>query len=110
MKEFNEKRPHEALAMKTPAEVYRLSSGPYQSLPELNYPFHDTDAMVTACGRICMHRMKINVPAVLAGQKPGITEVDEGIWLISFMSHDPEYIDPEQKTPQTIDNPFGTRL
>lgn len=110
VKEFNEERPHEALAMKTPAEVYRPSSRQYQGLPDLDYPFHDRDALVTACGRICMHRKKINVSTVLAGQKLGIKEVEEGIWLISFMSYDLGYIDLEQRTLQTIDNPFGTRL
>jgi transposase InsO family protein len=110
VKEFNEERPHEALSMKTPAEVYKPSPRTYQGLPELDYPFHDRDIMVTACGRICMHRKKINVSTVLAGQKLGIKEVEDGIWLISFMSYDLGYIDLEQKTLQTIDNPFGTRL
>src|SRR6266705_3701473 len=40
-KEFNEERPHEALAMKRPAEVYAPSPRPYDGLPELTYPFHD---------------------------------------------------------------------
>jgi hypothetical protein len=44
----------------------------------------------------------------LAGQRLGIEEVDEGIWLVSFMSYD--LIDLEQKTLQPIDNPFGPRL
>jgi hypothetical protein len=57
-----------------------------------------------------MHRKKINVSTVLAGQKLGIKEVEEGLWLISFMSYDLGYIDLEQRTLQTIDNPFGTRL
>lgn len=108
--EFNEERPHEALEMRTPAEVYTPSPRPYQGLPELAYPFHDRDILVTACGRICMARKKINVSTVLAGQKLGIKEVDDGIWLISFMHYDLGYIDLEQRTLQTIDNPFGTRL
>lgn len=110
LKEFNEERPHEALTMQMPDEVYKPSPRPYRGLPELDYPFHDRDALVTACGRICMYRKKINVSTVLAGQKLGIKEVDEGIWLISFMSYDLGYIDLEQRTLQTIDNPFGTRL
>ena len=110
LKEFNEERPHEALTMQIPDEVYKPSPRPYRGLPELDYPFHDRDALVTACGRICMYRKKINVSTVLAGQKLGIKEVDEGIWLISFMSYDLGYIDLEQRTLQTIDNPFGTRL
>ena len=57
-----------------------------------------------------MHRKKINISTVLAGQKLGIKEVDDGIWLISFMHYDLGYIDLEQRTLQTTDNPFGTRL
>ncbi len=108
--EFNIERPHEALDMKCPTEVYSPSHRKYQGLPDLEYPFHDRDILVTACGRICMHRKKINISQVLAGQRLGIKEVDDGIWLISFMSYDLGYIDLEQKTLQTIDNPFGTRL
>jgi transposase InsO family protein len=108
--EFNDERPHEAIEMKVPAEVYAPSSRAYEGLPEVEYPFHDRDALVTACGRICMHRKKINVSTVLAGQRLGITEVDDGIWLLSFMHYDLGYIDLEQRTLQTIDNPFGTRL
>ena len=32
-----------------------------------------------------LHRKKINVSTVLAGQRLGIKEVDEGIWLVSFI-------------------------
>jgi transposase InsO family protein len=108
--EFNEERLHEAIGMKTPAELYAKSSMPYAGLPEVEYPFHDRDILVTACGRICMHRKKINVSTVLAGQRLGLKEVDDGIWLLSFMHYDLGYIDLDQRTLQTIDNPFGTRL
>ena len=108
--EFNTERPHEALDMKVPAELYKPSPRPYDGLPELDYPFHDRDVLVTACGRICMHRKKINISTVLAGQKLGIKEVDNDIWLVSFITYDLGYIDLEQRTLQPIDNPFGTRL
>ena len=108
--EFNTERPHEALDMATPEEAYTPSKRQYTGLPEVDYPFHDRDVLVTACGRICMHRKKINVSTVLAGQKLGVKEVDSGIWLVSFMTYDLGYIDLEQKTLQTIDNPFGTRV
>jgi transposase InsO family protein len=110
LREFNSERPHEAIAMKCPAELYAASPRSYDGLPELEYPFHDRDILVTACGRICMHRKKINISTVLAGQKLGIKEVDDGIWLVSFMHYDLGYIDLEQRTLQTIGNPFGTRL
>ncbi len=110
LREFNTERPHEALAMRCPAELYSASPRSYEGLPELQYPWHDRDILVTACGRICMHRKKINISTVLAGQKLGIKEVDDAIWLVSFMHYDLGYIDLEQRTLQTIDNPFGTRL
>ncbi len=55
-------------------------------------------------------RKRINISTVLAGQRLGIKEVDEGIWLVSFMHYDLGYFDLEQKTLQPLDNPFGTRL
>jgi transposase InsO family protein len=110
VREFNAERPHEALAMRCPAELYTAAPRSYDGLPDLEYPWHDRDILVTACGRICLHRKKINISIVLAGQKLGIKEVDDGIWLVSFMHYDLGYIDLEQRTLQTIDNPFGTRL
>ncbi len=55
-------------------------------------------------------RKKINISTVLAGQKVGLKEGDEAIWLVSFMHYDLGYIDLEQRTLQPLDNPFGTRL
>jgi transposase InsO family protein len=110
LKEFNEERPHEAIAMHCPVELYTSSPRPYQGLIDLEYPFHDRALTVTECGRLCMYGKKINLSAVLAGQKLGLKEVDEGIWLVSFMTYDLGYIDLEQKTLQPLDNPFGPGL
>jgi hypothetical protein len=96
--------------MQCPAAVYTASARPYGGLPELSYPFHDREILVTACGRLCLHRKKINVSSVLAGQMLGIKEVDEEIWLASFMHYDLGYFDLEQRTLQPLDNPFGPRL
>jgi transposase InsO family protein len=108
--EYNNDRPHEALGMKYPAEVYRPSSRLYTGLPELVYPLHDLTAHVTHCGRICLHRKKINLSTVFAGQAVGLKEVEEGTWLVSFMDYDLGYIDLEEKTLQPLDNPFGPRV
>jgi Integrase core domain len=108
--EFNTERPHEAIDMKCPAELYIPSPRLYRGLPELSYPFHDRESLVTACGRICIHRKKINLSTVFAGQTLGIKEVDDGVWLASFMHYDLGYFDLEQRTLQPIDNPFGPRL
>ena len=103
-------RPHEALAMKTPAALYTPSPRSYQGPPDVRYPLHDREVVITACGRICMHRKRINVSHLLAGQRVGIKEVDDGIWIVSFMHYDLGYIDLAQKTLQPLDNPFGARL
>jgi Integrase core domain len=110
LEEFNQERPHEALDMKCPAEVYTPSPRPYHGLSELVYPFHDKTIHVTCCGRICLHRKKINLSTVFAGQAVGIKEVEEGIWLVSFMDYDLGYIDLEEKTLQPLDNPFGPKV
>lgn len=50
-REFNEERPHDALAMKRPADVYAPSPRRYDGrLPDLSYPFHDRDVLVTRAG------------------------------------------------------------
>ena len=51
--------------MKLPAGAYtRPSSRPMMGLPEPTNPLQDHDIMVAVCGRICMHRKKINIPTV----------------------------------------------
>lgn len=110
VKEFNEERPHQALEMKTPGQVYQPSNRAYNGLPDITYPFHDKEVMITNCGRLCLHRKKINISTALAGQKVGIKEVEDQIWMVSFLDYDLGYVDLEQRTLQTIDNPFGSRL
>jgi transposase InsO family protein len=110
LNEFNTQRPHEAFAMRSPAELYTPSPRPWLGLPELAYPLHDTDVVITHCGRLCLHRKKINISTVPAGQRLGLRKADDGIWLVAFIHYDLGYIDLEQRTLQTIDNPFGTRL
>jgi len=110
LEEFNTERPHEALAMKCPAEVYSPSARSYRGLPEVSYPLHDREVLVTQCGRICIYRKRINLSKTLAGQRLGLKEVDDGIWIVSFMRYDLGFIDLEQQTLQPIDNPFGNGL
>jgi hypothetical protein len=82
----------------------------YEGLPDLTYPSHDRDILVPACGRLCLHRKRINISIVLAGQRLGIKEVDDGIRLVSVMHYDLGYFDLQQNTLQPLDNPLGTRL
>ena len=66
--------------------------------------------MITSCGRLCLYRKKINLSVTLAGHAVGIKEVDNGIWLVSFMDYDLGYIDLEEKTLQPLENPFGPKV
>jgi len=107
---FNEERPHQALDMKYPAEAYSPSPRAYQGLGELEYPFHDRTVIVTRCGRICMGKRKINLSQVFAGQKVGVKEVSEKIWLVSFMQYDLGFFDHETGRVESAENPFAAKV
>lgn len=62
-----------------------------------------------SCGRICLKRKKINLSSVFAGQKVGIKQVDDKLWLTSFMTYDLGYFD-EDTCREPIENPFGTNV
>jgi len=50
---YNTERPHQALEMKVPADLYARSARLYRGLEDLSYPFADATFTVTHCGRIC---------------------------------------------------------
>jgi putative transposase len=110
VRRYNQERPHQALDMQTPASKYRPSTRPYRGLEELEYPFHDWTAIITTCGRICYQRRKVNVSQVFAGQKVGVKQTDDHIWLVTFMDYDLGYFDDETCRLEPIDNPFGPKL
>ena len=79
-------------------------------MPELDYPFHDKAVIVTTCGRIGFNTRKINLSQVFAGQMVGIRQLDEHIWLVSFMHYDLGYFDDETCRLEPTANPFGPKL
>lgn len=107
---YNNERPHQALAMASPADLYRPSVRPYQGLPQLEYPLHDKAVTVTTCGRICFKCQKINLSQVFAGQTVGIKQVDDRIWLVTFMQYDLGYFDDETCRLEPLPNPFGPKV
>src|SRR5262245_25024421 len=92
---YKRDRPHQAIAIKVPADPYTRSSRVYRGLEELTYPLHDHTIAVTRCGRICFKGRKINFSHVFAGQNVGVTQVSERIWLVSFMHYDLGYFDDQ---------------
>ena len=107
VRQYNEERPHQALAMRVPAEVYTPSPRAYRGLGELDYPLHDWAATVTTCGRICFRGRKVNLSQVFAGQQVGVRQVSERVWLVTFMHYDLGYFDDETCRLEPIENPFG---
>ena len=83
--EFNHERPHEAIGMKRPAEVFAPSATALpEQLPELAYPTHDDVVRVTRWGDIRIAGFgPVRLSKALAGQEVGVREEADGRWLIS---------------------------
>ncbi|MGC0372132.1 MAG: hypothetical protein DGJ47_000837 [Rickettsiaceae bacterium] len=109
-KVYNLERPHQGIANKYPDELYTPSVRQYQGLMDVDYPFADKILTITKCGRICIENKKINVSTVLSGQKVGITQVDDKIWLVQFMNYDVGYFDTDTCRLEPTSNPFGVKL
>src|SRR5258708_22751699 len=84
IEEFNQERPHEAIGMKYPAEIYTPSLKPYPGLSDLEYPFHDRTITVTCCGRICIGRRKINLSTLFSRHNVGIKQHHHNICWPTF--------------------------
>ena len=110
LEEYNNDRPHEALDMKYPGEIYMPSDRSYRGLLPIEYPLHDRTIEVTSCGRICIGKTKINLSKVFTGQKMGLKEVSDGTWLVTFMDYDLGYFDIESSRFEPLANPFGPRV
>ena len=107
VREFNTTRPHEALEMKRPADVYRKSSRPYpERLTELTYPTHDDVVDVYGNGLLYLSRTRRPyLSAALAGQPVGVREEGDGRLLISFMHIDLGHVEKDDSFTPT--NPLG---
>ncbi len=83
--EFNEERPHEALGMKRPAEVYRPSqrSAP-KRLEPYEYPGHYLVRRVSRDGTIRVLRNQVFVSNTVMEDYVGLEEVDDGVYDLYF--------------------------
>jgi len=63
-----------ARTRRAPCDARPSSIAPHHAAArgDQNSNTHDRAILVTACGRTCLHRKKINISTVLAGQKLGI--------------------------------------
>ena len=82
--EFNHERPHEALEMKCPVEVYKPSTRPYQGIGELSYPLEGIDALSKLSLRYAnqkdaTHRSEGIKFIIVASPARPVTELNAGI-------------------------------
>jgi len=85
---YNRERPHEALDMKTPWELYAPSRRKLpDALPTFDYALYDDVMTVNRGGRISFGRAKkCCVGAALAGETVGVREVGPDCWLVAFLT------------------------
>ena len=86
--EYNTVRPHEALSMRTPAEVYRLSERSYEDADVAwEYPIGFESRMINKEGFIKLRKKRYRVSSSLKGMQVGVQQKDEAeymIWLGEF--------------------------
>jgi putative transposase len=108
--EYNYERPHHAQGMKRPPDLHQPSNRKYEGVPDVAYPFQDKTLTVSTCGRICLDNKKIYLSTVFAGHYVGLRQVEEEVWLVSFMDYDIGYFDMESRKVSAIENPFGPKV
>ncbi len=81
---FNPERPHEALGMRCPAELYQSSARKYEGTPkDLSYP-QMLARRVKRDGTIMWHRQWIFISGALAGWSVGLEPSTPGQWNVWF--------------------------
>lgn len=105
--QFNTERPHEALAMKRPAQVYVRSPRAMPSvLPDPTYPTHDDVLTVNSAGFVPVPgRGRLYLSSALTGQLVGIREEDDGRWLLSFLELDLGHFETDNNTFRSLSPP-----
>lgn len=109
-RDYNYERPHQALEMKCPAEVYRKSSRLYEGVKEITYPDCERSILVSNCGRVCLKKGKIHVSRAFANQPVGLEEVDDNIWSVHFMDYEIGYFDEFSRKFAPKLDPFRIKL
>jgi len=57
-----------------------------------------------------LDQRKTNLSQVIAGQKVGIKQVSDKIWLVSFMDYDLGFFDHQTCRIECADNPFDAKV
>ena len=81
---FNQERPHEALGMQCPAEVYKPSTRNYSGTPEtIVYP-NKLSRLVNKRGYISLHGQTYPISTALKGWSVGLLPIDKDTYDVFF--------------------------
>ena len=107
---YNRERPHQALGMKYPAELYEPSPRPYRglgrarvSVPRPNHHRHPLRPDL-------LRRHKINLSRSSPAKTSASRRSSDKIWLVTFMHYDLGFFDHETCRLETADNPFEPKV
>jgi transposase InsO family protein len=93
--EYNTERPHEALGMKTPAEIYEPSPRPYQGMPEdLDYGGSDKRKVHRRSGLIRYGAGRFFISTAIGGWSVGMKPQKNGLVEVWFSRLLLGHIDP----------------
>ena len=85
LEEFNQERPHEALGMKRPGEIYEPSNRRMpRCIEAYDYPSHYIVRRVSRAGTIRVFHNQIFVSNTLQEDYVGLEEVDDGVYDLYF--------------------------
>jgi putative transposase len=94
--EYNRERPHEALEMRVPAEVYRQSERAYEGTPtEIEYGAMTSRRVMKKSGVIYYQAEKIMITTALGGWSVGLSPQADGLVEVWFSKLLLGHIDPE---------------
>jgi transposase InsO family protein len=83
--EYNQVRPHRALDLQAPSQLYTPSPRPYSGkTPELEYEAHLEVRRVDAAGRISWHDRPLRISKVLCGERVGLEPLEERLYRVYF--------------------------
>lgn len=86
-REYNDERPHQALAHLTPASVYVPSPRVMPTrVPDLEYPAHYERRRVSSSGCFAWKGAVIFITRVLDGEDIGLEEIGDDLWAVYFGS------------------------
>src|SRR5467141_2346591 len=96
-REYNEVRPHEALGMRTPAEVYEPSARKYpEQVPAPEYPANMLVRSVRRQGHFRWKQDEVFLSEVLWGERVGLLQENDRWFTVYFAQHPIALFDSQQ--------------